>query len=82
MLHARSADRAGAIGELASRAEGIVVGDLQSAAETRSIADQVNSIGRMDAIIHNAGIYAQRTVARRLRGMPARLRSTLLRRTC
>ena len=25
--------------------------------ETRSIADQVNAIGRMDAVIHNAGIY-------------------------
>ncbi|WP_235885751.1 daunorubicin C-13 ketoreductase [Bradyrhizobium niftali] len=30
-----------------------------SAADTRSIADQVNAIGRMDAIIHNAGVYAQ-----------------------
>ena len=61
VLHARSADRAATIGELASRSEGIVVGDLRSAAETRSIADQVNSIGRMDAIIHNASVYAQRS---------------------
>ena len=35
----------------------MAIGDLSSAAETRSIADQVNAIGRMDAVIHNAGIY-------------------------
>ena len=44
--------------DLASRSLGVVVGDLSSAAETRSIADQVNGIGRMDAIIHNAGAYS------------------------
>jgi NAD(P)-dependent dehydrogenase (short-subunit alcohol dehydrogenase family) len=61
VLHARSADRAASIGELTSRAAGIVVGDLRSAAETRSVADQVNAIGRMDSIIHNAGVYAERS---------------------
>jgi NAD(P)-dependent dehydrogenase (short-subunit alcohol dehydrogenase family) len=61
VFHARSADRAAVLGELASRAAGVVVGDLRSAAETRSIADQVNAIGRMDAIIHNAGVYAERS---------------------
>lgn len=59
VLHARSADRAAALGQLASRAAGLAVGDLRSAAETRSIADQVNAIGRMDAIIHNAGVYTR-----------------------
>lgn len=59
VLHARSADRAAALGELTSRAAGLVVGDLRRAAETRSIADQVNAIGRMDAIIHNAGVYTR-----------------------
>lgn len=61
VLHARSAPRAATIAGLASRAAGIVVGDLSSAAETRSIADQVNGIGRMDAVIHNAGVYTDRT---------------------
>jgi NAD(P)-dependent dehydrogenase (short-subunit alcohol dehydrogenase family) len=59
VLHARSADRAAALGELTSRAAGTVVGDLSSAADTRSIADQVNATGRMDAIIHNAGVYTR-----------------------
>ncbi|MGT2503979.1 SDR family NAD(P)-dependent oxidoreductase [Bradyrhizobium guangxiense] len=59
VLHARSADRGNALGELKSRAQGIVVGDLASAAATKAIADQVNAIGRMDAVIHNAGVYTR-----------------------
>jgi NAD(P)-dependent dehydrogenase (short-subunit alcohol dehydrogenase family) len=61
VLHARSADRAAALGVLASRSRGVVVGDLRSLAETRSIAEQVNAIGRMDSVIHNAGVYTERT---------------------
>ena len=68
VLHARSADRAAALGELASRSEGVVVGDLQSGLETRRIADQVNAIGRMDAVIHNAGVYTQRSRGSTLEG--------------
>src|SRR6478752_10841532 len=56
VLHARSRGRASAIDDLAPRSAGVVVGDLASAVETRRIADQVNAIGRMDAVIHNAGI--------------------------
>ena len=59
VLHARSAERAKSLGELAPSAAGVVIGDLRSAAETKSIADQVNAVGRMDAIIHNAGVYTQ-----------------------
>jgi len=57
-LHARSHKRAEALGDLASRSVGIVVGDLSSAEEARSVANQVNAIGRMDAVIHNAGTYS------------------------
>src|SRR3954467_5288782 len=57
-LHARSRERVSAVADLASRSAGVVVGDLASAIETRRIADQVNAIGRMDAVIHNAGAYA------------------------
>jgi NAD(P)-dependent dehydrogenase (short-subunit alcohol dehydrogenase family) len=59
VLHARSAQRATALADLAPRSAGVVVGDLASAAETRALADQVNKIGRMDAVIHNAGIYRE-----------------------
>ncbi|MBX5186774.1 SDR family NAD(P)-dependent oxidoreductase [Rhizobium sp. NZLR5] len=61
VLHARSRERAAAITDISASALGIVIGDLASAAETRSIAEQINAIGRMDAIIHNAGIYLERS---------------------
>jgi NAD(P)-dependent dehydrogenase (short-subunit alcohol dehydrogenase family) len=61
VLHARTPDRASALADLGSRAAGVAIGDLGSAAETRRIAEQVNAIGRMDAVIHNAGIYNQRS---------------------
>ena len=61
VLHARASDRAAAVADRAPRFAGIVVGDLRSAAETRRIAEQVNAIGRMDAVIHNAGVYGERS---------------------
>jgi NAD(P)-dependent dehydrogenase (short-subunit alcohol dehydrogenase family) len=60
VLHARSAQRAAAIADVAPRTVGVVVGDLSSAAETRALADRVNKVGRMDAVIHNAGVYLVR----------------------
>jgi len=57
VLHARSSQRASALAGLAPRSAGVIIGDLSSAAETRGIAEQVNRIGRMDAVIHNAGVY-------------------------
>src|SRR5262249_53100763 len=56
VLHARSRERVSAIDHLALQSAGVVVGDFSSAAETRTVADQVNAIGRMDAVIHNAGV--------------------------
>ena len=34
---------------------------ISRAVDVRSVAEQVNKIGRMDAIILNAGIYAERS---------------------
>jgi NAD(P)-dependent dehydrogenase (short-subunit alcohol dehydrogenase family) len=59
VLHARSLQRAAALRGLAPGAAGVVIGDLASAAQTRDLADQVNRIGRMDAVIHNAGVYLE-----------------------
>lgn len=61
VLHARSSQRAAALSDIAPRSVGVVVGDLSSAEETRAIADQVNRIGPMNAVIHNAGIYLERS---------------------
>jgi NAD(P)-dependent dehydrogenase (short-subunit alcohol dehydrogenase family) len=59
VLHARSRERAAAVADLAHRAAAVVIGDLSSATETRGVADQVNDLGRMDAVIHNAGIFLE-----------------------
>jgi NAD(P)-dependent dehydrogenase (short-subunit alcohol dehydrogenase family) len=61
VLHARSADRALGLGDFGARASGVVIGDLANAADVRSVADQANAYGHFDAIIHNAGIYVDRT---------------------
>ena len=57
VLHARSRERAAALKDLDRRSAGLVIGDLSSAADTLSVAAQVNALGQMDAVIHNAGAY-------------------------
>ena len=59
VLHARSRERASALSDLAPGAAVVVIGDLSSAAQTRELADQVNGIGRMDVVIHNAGVFLE-----------------------
>jgi NAD(P)-dependent dehydrogenase (short-subunit alcohol dehydrogenase family) len=58
--HARSSERAS---ELDTDLGPIAIGDLSRGAETRDLARQVNDLGRMDAVIHNAGIYVESTRA-------------------
>jgi NAD(P)-dependent dehydrogenase (short-subunit alcohol dehydrogenase family) len=59
VLHARSRERAEALADLAPGAAGVVIGDLSSAAQTRQVAGQVNEMGRMDTVIHNAGVFLE-----------------------
>ncbi len=56
VVHVRNADRLAAVRDLQSRDAEAVVGDLSDLEETRGVADQVNRLGRMDAVIHNAGV--------------------------
>jgi NAD(P)-dependent dehydrogenase (short-subunit alcohol dehydrogenase family) len=56
LLHARSQARAAAATAALPAASGVVVGDLSSIEETRSVAAQVNERGQFDAVIHNAGV--------------------------
>lgn len=35
----------------------VLTGDLSSMEETKALAEQVNKLGRFDAVIHNAGVY-------------------------
>jgi len=60
VVHARNRERLRAVADLADRAAGAVVGDLASQDETQELAEQVNEIGRMDAVIHNAGVLERR----------------------
>jgi NAD(P)-dependent dehydrogenase (short-subunit alcohol dehydrogenase family) len=57
IVHARSAERLAAVADLTGRGAPAVVGDLADADQTREVADQVNRFGRVDAVIHNAGVY-------------------------
>jgi NAD(P)-dependent dehydrogenase (short-subunit alcohol dehydrogenase family) len=58
VVHARSRDRLAAAADLLDRGGEAVVGDLANLEETRSVAADVNRLGRMDAVIHNAGVYS------------------------
>jgi NAD(P)-dependent dehydrogenase (short-subunit alcohol dehydrogenase family) len=57
VVHARSNERLEALDDLTDRGAAAVVGDLAEADQTGEVADQVNALGRMDAVIHNAGVY-------------------------
>jgi NAD(P)-dependent dehydrogenase (short-subunit alcohol dehydrogenase family) len=56
VVHARNRDRLTAVRDLLDRGAAAVVGDLSDLEETRDVAGQVNRLGQMDAVIHNAGV--------------------------
>jgi len=56
VLHARNEQRAEDVKKEIPNPEAIVIGDLASAEETKSMAEKVNTFGDFDAIIHNAGV--------------------------
>lgn len=57
VVHVRSDARRPAVAELADAGAHVVVGDLADLEQVRDVAAQANAIGRMDAVIHNAGVY-------------------------
>jgi NAD(P)-dependent dehydrogenase (short-subunit alcohol dehydrogenase family) len=57
VLHARNRDRLTAVRDLVDRGATAVLGDLSDLEQTRGIARDVNRLGRMDSVIHNAGVY-------------------------
>lgn len=56
VLHARDGKRAKDAVEGAPGAESVVLGDLPSLDGMKSVARQVNALGRFDAIIYNAAV--------------------------
>ncbi len=71
VLHARSAERAkDALKELGREAP-VVIGDISSIAEMKSVAAQANTLGPFDAVIHNAGVgYREARRAQTADGLP------------
>jgi NAD(P)-dependent dehydrogenase (short-subunit alcohol dehydrogenase family) len=57
VIHVRTSGRLAAVRDLLDRGAAVVVGDLSNLEETRGIARDVNRLGCMDAVIHNAGVY-------------------------
>ncbi|MGC9994088.1 MAG: SDR family NAD(P)-dependent oxidoreductase [Terriglobia bacterium] len=56
VLHARNEARGEEALAAVPGAETVVIGDLSSMAQSRSVADQVNRLGAFDGIIHNAAV--------------------------
>jgi NAD(P)-dependent dehydrogenase (short-subunit alcohol dehydrogenase family) len=56
-LHARNAARGAEAVQQVPGAGGLFTADLSSPEETRRLADELNTSGPFDAIIHNAGVY-------------------------
>jgi|SRR6185295_6346518 len=57
VLHARNQERARHAKSQVPGAKNILTGDLSSIEETKKLADEVNTLGSFDAVIHNAGVY-------------------------
>ena len=59
VLHARNQKRADEAIAAVHGAESVVIGDLASIAQTKSVAGQVNALGTFDVVIHNAAVGYQ-----------------------
>jgi NAD(P)-dependent dehydrogenase (short-subunit alcohol dehydrogenase family) len=62
IVHTRNAERLSAVEDLIHRGASGVVGDLADLRQTRAVADQVNTLGGVEVVIHNAGTYSGRAI--------------------
>lgn len=56
VVHVRSRERLSAVANLVDAGADVVVGDLADLEQVRQVAEQANTLGRMDAVIHNAAV--------------------------
>lgn len=56
VLHARNGERGKEAVAAVPGAQAVVLGDLASIQQTKKLAEQVNSLGTFDAVIHNAAV--------------------------
>ena len=57
VVHVRAERRLDAVKVLLAQGAFVVVGDLGDLDQTRAVAAQVNSLGPIDVVIYNAGVY-------------------------
>jgi NAD(P)-dependent dehydrogenase (short-subunit alcohol dehydrogenase family) len=57
IVHARSASRAAALDGLVAGGARAVVGDLTVRDDVLGLADEVDALGPLQAVVHNAGVY-------------------------
>jgi NAD(P)-dependent dehydrogenase (short-subunit alcohol dehydrogenase family) len=57
VLHARNAQRSAHARSQVPGAGKVLAADLSSMEETKRLAAELNTLGRFDAVIHNAGVY-------------------------
>jgi NAD(P)-dependent dehydrogenase (short-subunit alcohol dehydrogenase family) len=62
VVHARAEHRLTAVKDLLAQGAVVAVGDLGDLDQIRDVARQVNALGPMDAVIHNAGVYTGPTL--------------------
>lgn len=62
IVHVRAERRLAAVEELVARGAVALVGDLADLQQTRDLARQLDALGRMDAVIHNAGVSSSPAV--------------------
>lgn len=69
-LHARNSQRAEDAKRACPGAEGVLIADLSSVQATKSLADDLNTKGPWDAIIHNAGVMRIPSSSKGPEGLP------------
>ena len=62
IIHVRGEQRLAGVQDLVTQGAAALVADLAVLEQTRDLARQVNARGRMDAVIHNAGVYSDPSV--------------------
>jgi len=58
VVHVRNRGRLDAVRVLLEAGAELVIGDLADLDQVRDLARQADALGRMDAVVHNAGVYS------------------------
>ncbi|WP_353474196.1 SDR family NAD(P)-dependent oxidoreductase [Salipiger sp. H15] len=70
IFHARNAPRADTLKQSIGDGASIVTGDISTVSGALDVADQVNTLGAPDAVIHNAGLGADTRLTMTSDGIP------------